>query len=80
MAARVIGDAAAGDGSSPKTWVAVVDVVAGVLLVMYVVRAVRRPANPERTASIIARMSEVASSPAIAIAAAGATGPRERSP
>jgi uncharacterized membrane protein len=73
VAALVIGDAAASDGSAPKTWVAVVDVVAGVFLVLYVVRALRRPPNPERTAGMIARMSDVASSPAIAIVAAGAT-------
>jgi uncharacterized membrane protein len=73
VAALVIGDAAASDGSSPKTWVAVVDVVAGVLLVLYVVRALRRPPNAERTAGMIARMSDVSSSPAIAIVAAGAT-------
>jgi cytochrome oxidase assembly protein ShyY1 len=63
----------ASEDSTPKTWVAVVDVVAGLLLVLYVVRATRRPADPERTASMIARMNVVASSPAIAIVAAGAT-------
>ena len=73
IAALVIGDVAASEGSSPKTWVAVVDVVAGVLLVLYVVGAMSQPASPERTASMIARMSDVASSPAIAILAAGAT-------
>jgi hypothetical protein len=61
----------ASEDSAPKTWVAVVDIVAGLLL-LYVVRATRRPADPERTASMIARMNVVASSPAIAIVAAGA--------
>jgi hypothetical protein len=72
-AALVLGDAAASKDSTPKTWVAVIDVVAGVLLMLYVVRAMRRPADPERAASMISRMSGVASSPAIAIVAAGAT-------
>jgi Sap, sulfolipid-1-addressing protein len=72
-ATLAIGDAAASKDSTPKTWVAVVDVVAGLLLLLYVVRATRRPADPERRASMIARMNVVASSPAIAIVAAGAT-------
>ena len=73
VAAFVLGDAAASDHpSTPKTWVAIVDVVAGVLLILFVVRALRRPPNPERTASAIDRMSKVASSPAVAIIGAGA--------
>jgi uncharacterized membrane protein len=72
-AAFVLGDAAASpDKSTPKTWVAIVDVVAAALIVAYVVRALRRPVNPERTASMVERMSKVASSPAIAIVGAGA--------
>jgi uncharacterized membrane protein len=72
VAAFVLGDAAAMSGSTPKTWVAVVDVAAGALLIGYVARAVRRPASPERMADAIARMESVASSPAIAIVGAGA--------
>ena len=72
VAAFVIGDAAASSTSTPKTWVAVVDVVAAVLLALYVVRMVRRPPNPEQAADMIDRMSRVASSPAIAIVGAGA--------
>jgi hypothetical protein len=72
VAAFVLGDVAAADGAGPKTWVAIVDVVAGVLLALYVVRVMSRPADPERAAGMIARMSGVASSPAIAIVAAGA--------
>jgi hypothetical protein len=53
--------------------VTIVDVVAGVCLALYVMRATRRPANPERTAGMIAQMRGVASSPAVAIVAAGAT-------
>jgi hypothetical protein len=72
-AAFVLGDAAESGGSSPKTWVAVVDLVAAALIVIYVVRALRRPADPARTAGMVDKMSSVASSPAIAIVAAGAT-------
>jgi Sap, sulfolipid-1-addressing protein len=72
-AAFVLGDAAASpDKSTPKTWVAIVDVVAAALIIVYVVRALRRPPNPDRTASMVERMSTVASSPAIAIVGAGA--------
>jgi hypothetical protein len=72
VAAFVIGDAAASNTSTPKTWVAVVDIVAGVLVALYVVRMMRRPPNPEQAASMIERMGKVASSPAIAIVGAGA--------
>jgi threonine/homoserine/homoserine lactone efflux protein len=72
VAAFVIGDVAASDSSTPKTWVAVVDVAAAVVLALYVVRMVRRPPNPEQAASMIERMGKVAASPAIAIVGAGA--------
>jgi hypothetical protein len=72
VAAFVIGDAAASDTSTPKTWVAVVDVVAAVFLVLYVVRVMRHPPDPEQAASMIERMGKVALSPAIAIVGAGA--------
>ena len=72
LAAFVLGNAAASRTSTPKTWVSVFDLVAGVLLLAYVVRTVRRPVDPERTASNIERMSKVASAPAITIVGAGA--------
>ncbi|HEY8304389.1 MAG TPA: GAP family protein [Solirubrobacteraceae bacterium] len=72
VAALVLGDAAASRSSTPKTWVAVLDVVAGVLLLAYLARAIRGPANPARVQSMIMRMESVASSPAIAIVGAGA--------
>ena len=72
VAAFVLGNVAASNTSTPKTWVAVVDVVAGVLLLLYVARVVRRPANPEKAASMVEQMGKVASSPAIAIVGAGA--------
>ena len=67
VAAFVIADAAASKTSTPKTWVAVVDVVAGFLLIAIVARQVRRPSNPARKAKMIAQMSKIASSPAVAI-------------
>jgi len=74
VAAFVIGNAAASPKpSEPKTWVAIVDVVAGALVLFFTVRLVRRPPNPERAAGMIAQMGKVASSPVIAIIAAGAT-------
>jgi hypothetical protein len=75
VAAVVLGNAAAApnDSSTPKTWVAIVDVVAGVLLLLYVFRAARRPRDPKRTQDAIAQMSKVSASPAIAIVGAGAT-------
>ena len=75
VAAFVLGNAAASSNSSetPPTSVAIIDVVAGVLLLAYVVRALRRPRDPKRAAGMVEKMSTVASSPAVAIIAAGAT-------
>jgi hypothetical protein len=73
VAAFVIGNAAAPSNSTPKTWVSIVDIVAGVLVVGYVAVMIRRPRDPKRAAGMIAQMSKIASSPAIAIVAAGAT-------
>jgi hypothetical protein len=75
VAAFALGNAAAPSGSSetPPTWVAIIDVVAGMVLLLYVVRALRRPRDPKRTADMVEKMSGIASSPAIAIVAAGAT-------
>jgi len=75
VAAFVLGDAAASahNSSTPKTWVAIFDIVAGVALIVFVIRLLRRPPNPKRTADAIDKMSKLSSSPAIAIVAAGAT-------
>ena len=74
LAAFVLGNAAASPKpSEPKTWVAIVDVVAGVVLLFYIVRMLRRPPDPKRAASMIEQMGKVASSPVVAIVAAGAT-------
>jgi hypothetical protein len=75
VAAFVLGNAAAAPKQSgePPTWVAVFDVVAGALLLLYVARLLRRPRDPKRETAAMDRMGKVASSPAIAIVAAGAT-------
>jgi uncharacterized membrane protein len=75
VAAFVLGSAAAPSGSSktPPTTVAVIDVVFGVLLLAFLIRALRRPPDGERRAGMVEKMSALASSPAIAIVAAGAT-------
>lgn len=73
VAAFVIGNVAASQTpSTPKTWVAVVDVIAAVALLLLVVRTMRRPPNPARTAGMIAQMEKVSSSRAVAILGAGA--------
>ncbi len=75
VAAFVLGDAAASahHSSTPKTWVAILDVVAGLALIVFVIRLLRRPPNPKRTADAMDKMSKLSTSPAIAIVAAGAT-------
>jgi hypothetical protein len=76
VAAFVLGNAAAPESSSsetPPTWVAILDIVLGALLLVFVARALRRPRDPKRIAEAVEKSSQVASSPAIAIVAAGAT-------
>jgi Sap, sulfolipid-1-addressing protein len=72
VASFFIADIAASDTSSPKTWVAVVDLVAAVLLFAWAARAVRRPIDPKKLEGMVAQMGKVATSPAIAIIGAGA--------
>jgi Sap-like sulfolipid-1-addressing protein len=73
VAAFVLGNAAAShDPSTPKTWVAVLDVALAVGLLALVVVVLRRPPNRQRTESMIAQMQKVASSPVVAIVGAGA--------
>src|SRR3954449_4599583 len=73
VAAFVLGDvAASSDPSTPKTWVAIVDVVAGALLLAWVVRALRRPRDPRRQAAMMEQIQKVSASPAIGIVGAGA--------
>lgn len=73
-AAFVLGDTAASrdSGSSPKTWVAVFDVAAACLLLVYVAKTRNRPLEQAKVDGMVARMGKVASSPAVAVVAAGA--------
>jgi hypothetical protein len=73
VAAFVIGDVAASHKSTPKTWVAVVDVVAAVAIVAVVAWYSRRPPNTKRTEAMVDQMSKLATAPIAAIAGAGAT-------
>ena len=73
IAAFVLGDVAASDTpSTPKTWVAIVDVVAATFLLVWVVRLLRRPIDQQMIEGMVDKMSGVASSPAIAVVGAGA--------
>jgi len=73
VAAFVLGNKAASHNtSSPKTWVAIFDIVAGALLLGVVLRLVRRPRDPKRAEKMFAQMGRIASSPAIVIVGAGA--------
>lgn len=72
LAALVLGNAAASHTSEPKTWVAAVTLLAGVLVLGYVVRLVRQPTDPDQTARLTERVSKVASASVLAIIAAGA--------
>lgn len=63
LAAFVLGNTAASRTSTPKTWVSIFGLIAGLLLLAYVVWTVRRPVDPEATGRNIERMSKVASAP-----------------
>jgi hypothetical protein len=71
-AAFVIGNAAASKTSTPKTWVAILDIVAAVAILAWVVRAWRRPGDPLKMDEMFDRMSGLATAPILAIAGAGA--------
>jgi Sap, sulfolipid-1-addressing protein len=76
VAAFLLGNAATPSNPSsetPRTWVAILDIVLGALLLAFVVRTMRRPRDPKRTADAVEKVSQIASSPAVAIVAAGAT-------
>jgi Sap, sulfolipid-1-addressing protein len=71
-AAFVIGDAAASKGSTPKTWVAILDIVLAVGLLVWIVRIVRSHDDPLKIDQMLDRMSGLATAPIAAIAGAGA--------
>jgi len=71
-AAFVLGDTATASSSGTKEWVALFDVIAGSLLVLYVARRAHRPRNPEREQQMVEKMRSVTSSSLAAIFGAGA--------
>jgi hypothetical protein len=71
-AAFVIGDVAASSTSTPKTWVAIVDLVAAGAILAWIWSVSRRPPDPRRAQAMIERMSGLATAPAMAIVGAGA--------
>jgi len=74
LAAFVLGDVAAPSASGGRrTWVSIFDLVAGIALLVYVSRTWRRPFAEKTTQGMVERMTSVASSPWIAVCAAGAT-------
>ena len=69
-----LGDAAAPSSNGErKTWVSVFDLVAGAALLVYVARTYHRPFSEKTTQGMVDKMTGVASSPWIAVIAAGAT-------
>src|SRR3954471_1928718 len=72
VAAFVIGDAAASSTSTPKTWVAIVDLVAAGALLAWIYSASRRPPNPARVQAMMDRMSGLGTAPAMVVIGAGA--------
>ena len=74
LAAFVLGDVAAPSSNGErKTWVCVFDLVAAAALLVYVARTWRQPIGEKTTKGMVDKMSSVASSPWIAVFAAGAT-------
>ncbi len=74
LAAFVLGDVAApSSNGGRKTWVSVFDLVAAAALLVYVARTWRQPIGEKTRKGMVDKMSSVASSPWIAVFAAGAT-------
>ena len=72
-AAFILGDVAAPHNGERRTWVSVFDLVAGAALLVYVASTWRSPIPEKTTRGMVEKMSAVASSPWIAVFAAGAT-------
>jgi hypothetical protein len=74
LAAVVLGNAAAAPESSPKTWVSILNVLAGVGILGYVAWALSHPSDPQKTKENIARMRKLDGAPAASIVLAGRAG------
>jgi hypothetical protein len=74
LAAFFIGDIAASDNpSTPKTWVAILDIFLAVFLLGWLTRQLRRPPNAERREKTMEQIRKITESPAVAIVGAGAS-------
>src|SRR5947207_15828534 len=63
IAAFVLADAAASSHpSTPRTWVAVIDIGAAVWILAWVTRAMRQPRNRARTTAMMEQMRKVTAS------------------
>jgi hypothetical protein len=73
VAAFVLGDVAASDTpSTPKTWVAIVDLVLAAVLLVWVARTARRPPDPAKMQAMMDKMATLATAPVLAVIGAGA--------
>lgn len=72
IAAFALGNTAASHTSTPKTWVSIITIVAGALVLVYAVHLFRRRKETADVAKLTERMEKVASAPAPAIIVAGA--------
>jgi Sap, sulfolipid-1-addressing protein len=72
LAAFLVGNKAASNTSEPKTWVSIVTLCFGVLLLAYVVRLLRKPPDPKAAERNAERIGKVASARPLAVVAAGA--------
>jgi Sap-like sulfolipid-1-addressing protein len=73
VAAFAIGDiAATNHPSTPKTWVAILDIVFAVAILTFVWRRAHRPPNPARIQGMIEQMSGLATAPVLGVVGAGA--------
>jgi hypothetical protein len=74
VAAFVLQDVASSSSpNTPKTWVAILDIVFAVLLVGFVIKRLRQPPDQRRIQGMIDQIGKVASAPVLAIIGAGAT-------
>ena len=71
-AAFVIGDIAASETSTPKTWVAIVDVLGALAILGWAVSIWRSPGDPLHMDQALEKMSSLATAPILAILGAGA--------
>lgn len=72
LGAFLLGNAAASRTSEPKTWVSIVTVVAGALVLIYAVRTFLRRKDRQQITDLTERMNKVAAASALTIVTSGA--------